>query len=186
MRVLAGLLLTLAALPTAHAQQQLLVLQRNWSSITALSNAAFYRDCIQVKSDASYRFEHVATEFGQQQRYQIHVGKFTEDEMKQLQNILDAPPLVALTTPAPGQDSSMMATDLDQFWIAIQRDKRPQMLFFDSSSSSGQKIATGTKLPSVYKTAAMKPLLEWYKQLGKRKSDIDKTATPACTFTVRY
>jgi hypothetical protein len=184
MRVLAGLLLTLAALPTAHAQQ-LLVIQKNWSSITGFSNATIYRDCIEVKWDASYRFEHQAAEVGQSEHSQIHIGKFSDDEMKQLQGILEAPDLAGLTTPSPGQGSVTWATDLDNFWVAISRGKQPQLLFFDSSTSSGEKKTSGTKLPSLYKTPAMKPLLDWYKQLGKRKNDIDKTATPTCSFTVR-
>lgn len=185
MRVLAGFFLTLAFVSTANAQQ-LLVMQRNWSSINGLSNAAIYRDCVEVKWDASYRFEHNTAEVGQADHHQIHVGKFTDDEMKQLQTILEAPDLAALTTPNPGQGSMTMATDFDQLWVAVLRPKQPQMLFFDSSTSSGEKKSSGTKLPSLYKTAAMKPLLDWYKQLGKRKSDIDKTATPSCSFTVRY
>lgn len=185
MRVLAGLLLTLAALSSAAAQQ-LLVMQRNWSSVNGLSNAAFYRDCIQVNWDASYRFEHSTAEVGQQGQHQIHVGKFTDEEMKQLQGILEAPALADLSTPTPSQESMTVATDLDNLWLAILRGKKPQLLFFDSSSSSGEKKTSGTKLPSLYKTAAMKPLLDWYKQLSKRKNDIDKSATPACSFSIRY
>ncbi len=38
---------------------------------------------------------------------------------------------------------------------------------------------------SIYKTLAMKPLLDWYQQLTKRKNDIDKAATPTCSLNVR-
>jgi hypothetical protein len=31
----------------------------------------------------------------------------------------------------------------------------------------------------------MKPLLDWYEQLTKRKNDIDKVATPTCPLKVR-
>src|SRR3954469_856522 len=118
MRVLAGLLLALAALSSADAQQ-LLVMQRNWSSVTNLSNATYYRDCVQVNWDATYRLEHSSVEVGRQGQRQIHIGRFTDDEMKQLQSILEAPGLSDLRTPTPSQESMTVATDLDTLWLAI-------------------------------------------------------------------
>ncbi len=157
-----------------------MVLQRNWSSMPT-----FYRDCMEVKGDGSYRFEHSGVSMQEPESHQIHAGKFSEDEMKQLLAILDDPALESLTTPQLGANGLTVGSDVDTFWLAINRGNHPQTLFFDSTSSSGKKFSS-ERLPSLYRTTAMKPLLSWYKQFGKRKDDIDKTATPACKFQVRY
>jgi len=180
MRTIGSLLGILLALGAAYAQEQVIVLQRNWSSMPT-----FYRDCMEVKGDGSYRFEHSSVSMQEPESHQIHAGKFSEDEMKQLLAILGDPALESLTTPQLGAGGLTVGSDLDTFWVAIDRGNRPQLLFFDSTSSSGKKFAS-ERLPSLYRTIAMKPLLNWYKLIGKRKDDIDKTAKPTCKFQVRY
>lgn len=180
MRYLACVLWTLCAVVSGFSQQQLLLIQRNWSSMPT-----FYRDCMQVSSDGSYRFEHSGVSMQEPEFDQIHVGKFSDEEMKQLQAILEEPSLQALSTPGLNPGGMTMGSDIDTFWIAIYRGNHPQVMFFDSTSSTGSKYAS-EHLPSLYRTAAMKPLVNWYKQMAKRKNDVDKTARPACAFQVQY
>lgn len=182
MRYLAAILwIVVLAGCAAAQQQQLLIIQRNWSDMPT-----FYRDCMEVKSDGAYRFDHVGVSPQNPQRQQVHAGKLSDAELTQLTGILGDPSLQAFATPALSSDSMTEATDIDTFWISIGRANRTQALFFDSSSSSGQKYSSGPKLPSAYETPAIKPLLNWYKQMTKRKDDIDKNAAASCTFQIHY
>ena len=183
MRVPAGLLVLVFLLPAAHAQQ-LLVMQRNYASANGLS-PIFFRDCVEVRTDDTYRFEHIAETPGQKDHFQIHVGKLSDDQGKNLRQILDETALRALTTPRPAPGSVAMGTDIDILWVAIARDTGPQMLFFDSTSSTARRASAASRLPSLYQTPAMKPLVNWYKQMSKQKNDIDKTATPGCSFRIK-
>jgi len=169
----------LLAAGLASAQQQQLVIERDWSSVST-----FYRDCVQVMNDGSYRFEHSSISSQEPRSLQIHAGKFSEDEMKQFEAMLDDPALAPLTTPMLNRQQMTLGTDIDTFWVGITRGDNAQLLFFDSTSSSGKKYSS-EQFPSLYRTAAMKPLLEWYKQMGKRKGDVDKKATSTCSFQVR-
>ncbi len=181
MKYLAPVICMLVALCPAGAQEQTLLIQRNWSDMLTV-----LRDCVQVKNDGSYRFEHGSVSMQDPERHQIHVGKLNDAEMKQLTDMLAQPALASLTTPERGNGAMTVGTDVDEFWVAINRTNRPQMLFFDSTTSAGKKFSAGNRLPPIYKMDAMKPLLNWYKQMSKRKDDLDKTATPTCSFKVQY
>lgn len=181
MRYLAAVSAIFFLVCTVDAQQQLLILQRNWSDMPT-----FYRDCMEVTVDGSYRFDHVGVSPGEPQRQQVHIGKLSDSEVQQLTGMLADPALEALTTPSLGAGSRTEGTDIDTFWIAIARPARPQVLFFDSTSSSGRKYSSGPRLPSAYQTPAIKALLNWYKVMSKRKNDIEKNARPSCIFQVRY
>jgi hypothetical protein len=174
--VLAWLLLPLSA---ANAQQ-LLSMQRTWANNPANESS----DCVQVDVDGSYHFEHTPMTLGQAGTRQIHAGKLGDAEMKQLQEVLDTPALQSLTTPKPGPGSMMGGASFDLLWIIIGRDRQSQILYFNSGGENS-KYTTGTRLPTVYQTPAVKPLLDWYKQISKRKNDVDKTATATCSIEIR-
>jgi len=168
----------LFAMQAPPAKQPVLLLQRNY-----FSTGTFYTDCVQVQEDGSYRFEHRYAALYEHESHQIHAGKLTDDELRQLRAVLDEPGLQALRTPGLQSAGMTVGSDIDTYWVAIARSSTPQVLFFNSTTSSGKKYAS-QQLPSAYSTPAMKPLLNWYKQMGKRKGDIDKTAQPSCKFQV--
>ena len=179
MRVLAVLLWTFVSLGSAGAQQ-LLLIQRTWT-INASSQSS---DCLAVGRDGSYHFERTPLDLGRPGQRQIHVGKLSDDEMKQLTAMLNDPALQSLTTPKPAPGFMTGGPDFELLWVLINRDGQSQFLNFDDTAG-GNKISAGNRLPSVYQTAAMKPLMNWYKQISKRKDDIDKTAAPTCSIEVR-
>ena len=166
-------------MPAPPPAQPILLLQRNYSG----SNTSFYIDCMQVQSDGSYRFEHRHAAIQEHESHEIHVGKLTDDELTQLRVLLDQPGLQALSTPSLQSGEMTVGSDVDTYWVAIARGAKSQALFFDSTTSAGKKYAS-EQLPSAYRLEAMKPLLNWYKQMGKRKKDIDKAARPSCKFQV--
>jgi hypothetical protein len=103
--------------------------------------------------------------------------------MKELQEVLDDPALLSLTTPKPGK--GFMAASFDFLWAAINRGSSRQLLYLESGA--GASKVSGDRLPSLNQTPAMKPLMTWYKQISKRKDDVDKTATPTCSLKImRY
>ena len=158
-----------------HAQDQMLLIQRMWAD----SPTKDYTDCVQVKSDGSYRFEHTPIDLGQQGHRQIHLGKFSEEEMSQLIGLLDDPAIKSLTTPSKGPVSGG-----DLWWFQIARTEQSQLLRFASSSGTPYEAPARGGLPNLNQTPAMKPLLNWYRQISKRKDDIDKGAVPACSLKV--
>ena len=178
MRMPATLFCVLLLFGSGAAQQQVLLIQRTWANNPGNEST----DCVLVESDGSYHFEHTPLELGQPGRRQIYVGKLSETEMKELQQILYDPGLQALTTPNLGK--GFMAPDFDFLNITINRGSDRQLLFFESAAGPS-KSAAGSKLPSVSQTPAIKPLMNWYKQISKRKGDIDKSATPKCSLEVR-
>ena len=165
---------------SAANAQQLLLMQRTWANNPANESS----DCVQVNADGSYHFEHTPMSLGQTGTRQIHAGKLTDEEMKELRAVLDEPPLESLTTPKPSPGSMMGGASFDLLWIIIGRNHQPQTLYFNSGGESS-KYTSGTRLPSVYQTPALKPLLEWFKQISKRKNDIDKTASATCSIEIR-
>jgi len=177
MRFLAGVLWVFVAVSTANAQQ-LLLIQRTLAENPTNESS----DCVQVESDGSYHFEHTPMSLGQPGHHQIHVGKLSDEEMKQLQQMLDDPALQSLTTPKP--DKGFMAADFDMLWVTINRGNDRQILFFESAAGAN-RVSGGDRYPSLYQTPTMKPLLNWYKQITKRKDDIDKTAAPTCSLKVK-
>ena len=179
MRFLVSLVI-LASTIAAGAQEQVLVLQRLWASTPSLE----YNDCIEVKSDGSYQFEHTSLNLGQEDRRQVHVGRFSDDEMKQLSAIVNGPALRSLSTPKPGPGFMTWGPDFDLLWVVIGRGDNFQSLAFDSSGGGNHKYA-GTRLPTLHQTPAMKPLFDWYKQASKRKDDIDKNALPTCSLRIK-
>jgi len=70
------------------------------------------------------------------------------------------------------------------WWFQINRSDGTQLLRFASSSGAYYEAPLRGGLPNVYKTPAMKPVLDWYRQITKRKDDIDKTAAPTCSLKV--
>jgi len=176
MRFITAMLCVSIALGSADAQQQLLLLHHSWWE----SGAQSHSDCIEVESDGSYHFEHTPIFIGQPERHKIHAGKFRDDEMNQLKELLDDPALQSLTTPNPG-NTGMTGTDV--WWISISRGDQTQRLWF--ASTSVPNVVPASRLPSINQTSATKPLLSWYKQLSKRKDDIDKTATPTCSLKIQ-
>jgi hypothetical protein len=179
MRPLLGLLWFLLSLSAANAQQ-LLLMQRTWANNPGNESS----DCVQVETDGAYHFEHTPISLGQAGTRQIHAGKLSDEEMKQLQGLLDEPALQSLTTPKPGPGSMMGGASFDLLWIIIGRDRQSQTMYFNSGGENS-KYATGTRLPTVYQTPAVKPLLDWYKQISKRKNDVDKTANSTCSIQIR-
>ena len=169
----------LLSLSAADAQN-LLLIQRTWANNPSNESS----DCVQVESDGSYHFEHTPMSLGQAGTRQIHAGKLSDEEMKQLQGLLDEPGLQSLTTPKPGPGSMMGGPSFDLLWVIIGRNNQRQTLNFNSGGENS-KYTSGTRLPSVYQTPAIKPLLDWYKQISKRKNDIDKTAAAACSLEIR-
>lgn len=103
--------------------------------------------------------------------------------MKDLQQMLDNPELRSLTTPKLG--NGFRAPDYDFLSVAIDRGNDRQLLFFESAAGP-TKAGAGSHLPSLSQTPAMKPLMNWYKQISKRKDDIDKTAAPECSLEIRW
>jgi hypothetical protein len=179
MRPLLALVWLLFPLSAANAQQVLLM-QRTWANNPSNESS----DCVQVDSDGSYHFEHTPMSLGQPGTRQIHAGKLSDEEMKQLQAMLNEPALQSLTTPKPGPGSMMGGASFDLLWVIIGRNNLHQTLNFNSGGENS-KYTSGTRLPSVYQTPAIKPLLDWYRQISKRKNDVDKTATATCSIQIR-
>jgi hypothetical protein len=173
MRPLIALLWIVIPLCTANAQQ-LLVMHREWANDANDQSS----DCVQVETDGSYRFEHTPFFRGQQGPHEIHAGKLGEDEMKQLAVILDDPALESLATPSPGSGSMRGGAPFDYLLVVIDRSGQTQKLYFNSS---GHNLSTGKHHPSIYQAPAIKPLWNWYKDVGKRKNNVDKTLAPLCS-----
>ncbi len=171
-------MLTLLLFGVSYAEDQVLRIQRMWAD----SPTKDYTDCVEVKVDGSYRFEHTSIDLGRPDHPQVHLGKLAEDEMKQLTGLLNEPALESLTTPSPSKGA---VSGGDLWWFSINRGDHPQLLRFASSSGAYYEVPARGGLPSLSQAPAMKPLLSWYKQMTKRKDDIDKTATPACSLKVR-
>lgn len=178
MRFFAVLLWSLVAVGDAFAQDQLLLIQRMWAD----SPTRDYTDCLELHNDGSYRFEHTPIDLGQPDRRQIHMGKLREEEMKQFTELLDDPALQSLTTPNQVKGA---VSGGDLWWFSIKRGDHSQLLRFASSSGTYYEAPARGGLPSLSQTPAMKPLLNWYKQMTKRKDDIDKGAAPTCSLKVR-
>jgi hypothetical protein len=177
-RLLLTLFWMLLSLSNAGAQQ-LLLMQRTWANNPANESS----DCVQVEADGSYHFEHTPMSLGQAGKRQIHTGKLSDEEMKQLQGVLADSSLQSLTTPKPSAGSMMGGSSFDLLWIVIGRGNQTQTLQFNSG---GESSKYATRLPSVYQTPAVKPLLDWYKQISKRKDDVDDAATtPVCSIQMR-
>ncbi len=177
MRFLAAILWIFLTLNVAAAQQSLLSIQRIWANNPTSEST----DCIQVGADGSYHFEHTPMSLGQAERREIHVGKLSGEEMKELQAILDDPALQLLNTPTTAR---IFAPDFDMLWVSIDRAHNRQTLFFESAAGENTS-STGVRPRSLIQTPAMKPLMSWYKQISKRKGDIDKTATATCSLDIR-
>ena len=178
MRFAAALVLTLLLPGVSYAQDQLLLIQRMWADSSTKEDT----DCVEVKSDGSYRFEHTPIDLGPPDHPQVHLGKLTEEEMKQLTGLLDDSALESLTTPSP---TNRAVSGGDLWWFLISRGNHSQLLRFASSSGAYHEVPGRSGLPSLYQTPAMKPLLNWYKQITKRKDDIDKAAIPTCSLKVQ-
>jgi hypothetical protein len=177
MRFIAAFVLLFAGF--ASAQDQLLLIQRSW----AVSPTTESSDCVEVRTDGSYRYEHTPIASGQPGTTKIHRGTFTVDEKTELTEILNDPAVLSLSRPA----SSSRAMSGGEVWrISISRGDHQQLLAFANSSSGVYELSVRGGMTSIYyKTIAMKPLLDWYQQLTRRKDDIDKTATPTCSLKVR-
>jgi len=177
MRRIAELMFTLLLMSSAYGQQ-LLLMQRTWAQNQTTESS----DCLQVESDGAYHFEHTMMDLWQPGRREIHAGKLSDDEMKQLREILDNPSLQSLATPTLG--NGFMAPDFDFLWVTINRGNDAQHLVFESAAGP-HKSSAGSRIPSLSQTPAMSPLMNWYKQISKRKNDIDKKATPTCSLNIR-
>lgn len=162
----------------AHAQNQLLLIQRFW----AASPTTDFSDCVEVQTGGSYRFEHIPVDSGQPGTTKIHLGTLTSEERTQLKEILNDPAVLSLSRPA----SPKGAVSGGEVWrISISRGDHQQLLAFVNSSRGSYELSVRGGMTSIYKTLAMKPLLDWYQQLTKRKDDIAKAATPTCSLNVR-
>ena len=176
MRFTAAFVLLLAGL--AHAQNQLLLIQRSW----AVSPTTESSDCVAVKTDGSYRFEHTPLDLGKPGTTKVHLGTLTLDERAELTEILNDPAMLALSRPASAK-SEVSGGEL--WWISINRGDHEQHLAFANSSAGSYELSVRGGMTSIYKTLAMKPFLEWYQEFTKRKFDIAKEATPTCSLKVR-
>ncbi len=175
MRFTAAFVLLLVGL--AHAQNQLLLIQRSWEASPTTESS----DCVAVQTNGSYRYEHTSFDLGKPGPIQIHLGTLTLEERAQLTDILNDPALLSLSRPA----SRKGAAPGEEVWrISISRGDHQQLLAFTSSSSDPYELSVRGEVPSIHKTLAMKPLLGWYQQLTKRKNDIAKASTPNCSLTV--
>jgi hypothetical protein len=160
--------------------QHVLLMQRTWANNPANESS----DCVQVDADGSYHFEHTPMDLGQEGSRQIHTGKLSQDEMRQLKEVLNDPQLESLTTPKPSAGSMTGGSSFDLLWVFIGRENQTQALYFNSGGE-GSRYATGSRLPSVHQTPVMKPLLDWYKGITKRKGDLDKAAVASCSLEIR-
>jgi hypothetical protein len=174
MQIVGGLFCTLLFASTLQSQQQLLV-QHSWWDTGAES----FTDCVAVQDDGSYQFEHTSVYMAKPDHRQIHAGKISDEESKQLSDILNDPALRSLNTPKPS--GGFAGTDV--WFFSIKRDDQPQLLWF--ATTAGVNLVPAVKLPNVNQTPAMKPLLAWFKQLSKRKDDVDKAATPRCSLKIK-
>ncbi len=162
----------------AHAQNQLLLIERSWAASPATESS----DCVEVQTDGSYRFEHTPVDAGHPGPTKIHLGTLTSEESTQLTEILNDPAVVSLSRPASRKEG----VSGGEVWrISISRGDHQQLLAFANSSRGSYELSFRGGKTSIYKTLAMKPLLDWYQQLTKRKDDIDKAATPTCSLDVR-
>jgi hypothetical protein len=177
MRVTAAFVLLLAGL--AHAQSQLLLIQRSW----AVSPTTESSDCVAVQANGSYRFEHTLIDSGQSGTTTVHLGTLTVEERTELTEILNDPAMLSLSRPASAKGG---ASGGELWWISINRGDHQQHLAFANSSAGSYELSVRGGMASIYKTLAMKPFLQWYQQLTKRKLDIAKGATPTCSLKVRY
>ncbi len=175
MRCIAALLLLFVGL--ARAQSQLLLIDRVWAASPTTESS----DCVQVQTDGSYRFEHTPIDAGQPGTTKIHLGTLTSEERAQLTEILNDPAVVSLSRPASRKG---VVSGGEVWWISISRGDHQQLLNFANSSAGSYELSVRGGVTSIYKTLAMKPILDWYRQLTKRKDDIDKTATPTCSLKV--
>jgi len=176
MRFTAAFVLFFAGL--AHAQNQLLLIQRFWAASPTTESS----DCVEVQADGSYRFEHTLVDLGQPGTTKIRLGTLTVEERTQLTEILNDPALLSLSRPA----SPRGAASGEEVWrISISRGDHQQLLAFANSSAGSYELSVRGGVTSIYKTLAMKPLLNWYQQLTRRKDDIDKAATSTCSLKVR-
>src|ERR1700684_2525333 len=94
MRFIAAFVLLFVGL--AHAQNQLLLIQRFWATSPTTESS----DCVEVQNDGSYRFEHTPIDLGQPSTSKIHVGTLTVEESTQLTEILNDPAVLSLSRPA--------------------------------------------------------------------------------------
>lgn len=172
MRFLVSLAI-LACATAACAQEQVLVLQRLWASTPTLE----YNDCLEVRSDGSYQFEHTSLSLGQEDRRQVHVGKFSDDEMKQLRAIIDEPAFQSLSTPKPGSGFMTAGPDFDLLWVVIRRDGNSQALAFDSSGGGNHKYA-GTRLPTLHQTPEAKPLFDCTSRRANARTTLIRRRAP--------
>ena len=176
MRLTAAFVLLFVGL--AHAQNQLLLIQRFWAASPTTESS----DCVEVQADGSYRFEHTLVDLGQPGTTKIHLGTLTVEERTQLTEILNDPALLSLSRPS----SPRGAASGEEVWrISISRGDHQQLLAFANSSAGSYELSVRGGVTSIYKTLAMKPLLNWYQQLTRRKDDIDKAATSTCSLKVR-
>jgi hypothetical protein len=176
MRFIAAFVLLFVGL--ADAQNQLLLIQRFWATSPTTESS----DCVEVQTDGSYRFEHTPIDLGQSGTTKIHLGSLTVEERTQLTEILNDPAVLSLSRPA----SARGAVSGGEVWrISISRGDHQQLLAFANSSAGSYELSVRGGVPSIYKTLAMKPLLNWYQQLTRRKDDIDKAATPTCSLKIR-
>jgi|HubBroStandDraft_5_1064220.scaffolds.fasta_scaffold156363_1 hypothetical protein len=176
MRFIAAVVLLFVGL--AHAQNQLLLIERSWSASPTTESS----DCVEVRTDGSYRFEHTPVDAGQPGTTKIHLGTLTSEESTQLTEILNDPAVVSLSRPASGKG---LVSGGEVWRISISRGDHQQLLAFANSPRGSYELSFRGGMTSIYKTLAMKPLLEWYQQLTKRKDDIAKAATPTCSLNVR-
>jgi len=175
MRFIAAVVLLFVGL--AHAQNQLLLIERSWSASPTTESS----DCVEVQTDGSYRFEHTPIDLGQPGTTKIRLGTLTVEERTQLTEILNDPALLSLSRPA----SPRGAASGEEVWrISISRGDHQQLLAFANSSAGSYELSVRGGVTSIYKTLAMKPLLNWYQQLTRRKDDIDKAATSTCSLKV--
>jgi hypothetical protein len=95
---------------------------------------------------------------------------------------LDDPAMLSLSRPA----SAKRVVSGEELWrISINRGDHQQLLAFANPSAGSYELSVRGGMTSIYKTLAMKPFLEWYQDLTKRKLDIAKEATPTCSLKVR-
>jgi hypothetical protein len=176
MRFIAAFVLLFVGL--AHAQNPLLLIERSWASSPTTESS----DCVEVQTNGSYRFEHTSVDSGQPATTKIHLGTLSVEERSQLTEILNDPAVVSLSRPP----SRKGAVSQGEVWrISINRGDHQQQLAFANSSRGAYELSVRGGMTSIYKTLAMKPLLDWYQQVTKRKLDIDKAATPTCSLKVR-
>lgn len=150
---------------------------------TGGSHYAQHMDCLEVLTDGSYTIVRELFDWppGGIVKRETYSDKLDTTNMEELSLLLADPSLASIKsnlekgdwigTPSMGQSDALV--------VLIKRASGKQSLFFNSSTGEGRNYSP--HVLSVYNTPEIKPLLGWYKQIAKRKSNPDPSVTLDCS-----